>query len=85
MKYAIFLSIATILTFANIYARKPVVINNDDYIVCSQQKIKDLNWKICREFNLTYWTIISLAYISNSVRQALFSMIGNCCLQIISS
>ena len=84
MKYAIFLSIATILTFANIYARKPVVINNDDYIVCSQQKIKKLNRKICRKFRRTY-CIISLAYISNSVRQALFSMIGNCCLQIISS
>ena len=55
MKYAIFLSIATILTFANIYARKPVVINNDDYIVCSQQKIKKLNRKICRKFRRTYW------------------------------
>lgn len=39
---------------ACVYARKPVVINNDNYIVCSQQKIKDLNWKICREINLTY-------------------------------
>ena len=55
MKYAIFLTIATILTFANIHARKPVVINNDDYIVCSQQKIKKLNRKICRKFRRTYW------------------------------
>lgn len=37
------------------YARKPVVINNDDYIVCNQQKIKKLNRKICRKFRRTYW------------------------------
>lgn len=55
MKRAILLAAAAVLALSGIYAKAPVVINNDDYIVCSQQKIKDLNWKICREFNLTYW------------------------------
>ena len=55
MKRAILLAAAAVLALSGIYAKAPVVINNDDYIVCSQQKIKKLNWKICRKFRRTYW------------------------------
>ena len=55
MKRAILLAAAAVLALSGIYAKAPVVINNDDYIVCSQQKIKKLNRKICRKFRRTYW------------------------------
>ena len=95
MKRAILLAAAAVLALSGIYAKAPVVINNDDYIVCSQQKIKKLNRKICRKFRRTYWKeqishdsiyiyhFFSI-YIGNSARQALSSMIGNCYPQIIS-
>ena len=55
MKRAILLAAAAVLALSGIYAKAPVVINNDDYIVCSQQKIKKLNRKICRKIRRTYW------------------------------
>ena len=55
MKRSILLAAAAVLALSGIYAKAPVVINNDDYIVCSQQKIKKLNRKICRKFRRTYW------------------------------